>query len=75
MVTAGVIHDNTTFQGMDINLPEKMGIDLSEDEVRKPALDEQTHETNIASVNFFKFIFILSADCINSTHVNFIEGS
>jgi thioredoxin reductase (NADPH) len=54
----------------DLGLLEKMGIDLSEDEIRKPALDEQTHETNI------KGIYLAGVICGGmNTHRLFIENS
>ncbi len=54
----------------DLNLLEKMGIQLSEDEVRKPSLDEQTHQTNI------KGIYLAGVICGGmNTHRLFIENS
>lgn len=54
----------------DLGLLEKMGIDLSEDEVRKPALDEQTHQTNIEG------IYLAGVICGGmNTHRLFIENS
>lgn len=54
----------------DLNLLEKIGIQLSEDEVRKPSLDEQTHQTNI------KGIYLAGVICGGmNTHRLFIENS
>lgn len=54
----------------DLNLLEKMGIQLSEDEVRKPSFDEQTHQTNI------KGIYLAGVICGGmNTHRLFIENS
>lgn len=54
----------------DLNLLEKMGIQLSDDDVRKPSLDEQTHQTNI------KGIYLAGVICGGmNTHRLFIENS
>jgi thioredoxin reductase (NADPH) len=49
---------------------EKLGIELSKDNVRKPVYDEQTHETNI------KNIYLAGVICGGmNTHLLFIENS
>jgi thioredoxin reductase (NADPH) len=47
-----------------------MGIQLSDDEVKSPLIDEQTHETNV------KDIFLAGVICGGmNTHRLFIENS
>lgn len=54
----------------DLSFLEKMGIELSSDEVRKPAYDEATHETNV------KGIYLAGVVCGGmNTHSLFIENS
>jgi thioredoxin reductase (NADPH) len=54
----------------DLALLETMGIQLSEDELRKPALDEQNHQTNIEG------IYLAGVICGGmDTHRLFIENS
>jgi len=54
----------------DLSFLEKMGIELSYDEVRKPTYDEATHETNV------KGIYLAGVVCGGmNTHSLFIENS
>ena len=54
----------------DLSFLEKMGIELSYDEVRKPSYDETTHETNV------KGIYLAGVVCGGmNTHSLFIENS
>jgi thioredoxin reductase (NADPH) len=54
----------------DLSFLEKMGIQLSDDEVRKPAYDESTHETNVRD------IYLAGVICGGmNTHRLFIENS
>lgn len=54
----------------DLSFLQKLGIELSNDEVRKPAYNEDTHETNI------KGIYLAGVICGGmNTHRLFIENS
>ncbi|WP_207494266.1 YpdA family putative bacillithiol disulfide reductase [Aridibaculum aurantiacum] len=54
----------------DLSFLEKLGIELSDDEVRKPAYNEDTHETNVAG------IYLAGVICGGmNTHRLFIENS
>jgi thioredoxin reductase (NADPH) len=54
----------------NLNFLQKMGIELSADEVMKPVYDEETHETNV------KNIFLAGVICGGmNTHRLFIENS
>ena len=54
----------------DLNFLEKMGIELTADEVRKPSYNEETHETNIPG------IYLAGVVCGGmNTHRLFIENS
>jgi thioredoxin reductase (NADPH) len=54
----------------DLKFLERMGINLSQDEIHCPSIDEQTHETNI------KNIFLAGVICGGmNTHRLFIENS
>lgn len=54
----------------DLPFLEKLGIELSDDEVRKPVIDDRTHETNIPG------IFLAGVICGGmNTHRLFIENS
>jgi thioredoxin reductase (NADPH) len=54
----------------DLTFLEKMGIEFSNDEVRKPSYDEATHETNV------KGIYLAGVVCGGmNTHSLFIENS
>ncbi|MBL7744623.1 MAG: YpdA family putative bacillithiol disulfide reductase [Chitinophagaceae bacterium] len=54
----------------DLEFLQKAGIELSDDEVRKPVYDEETHETNVRG------IFLAGVICGGmNTHRLFIENS
>lgn len=54
----------------DLSFLQKMGIELSADEIRKPAYDPETHQTNIAG------IYLSGVICGGmDTHSLFIENS
>ena len=54
----------------NLSFLEKIGIHLSDDEVKKPFYDEQTHETNVPHV------FLAGVICGGmNTHRLFIENS
>ncbi len=54
----------------DLSFLQKLGIELSDDEVRKPVIDDSTHETNIPG------IFLAGVICGGmNTHRLFIENS
>jgi thioredoxin reductase (NADPH) len=54
----------------DLAFLQKLGIDLSEDDIKKPAIDDGTHETNIPG------IFLAGVICGGmNTHRLFIENS
>jgi thioredoxin reductase (NADPH) len=54
----------------NLSFLDNMGIDLSNDEVKKPAYNEETHETNISGV------FVAGVICGGmNTHRLFIENS
>lgn len=54
----------------NLDFLEQMGVQLSEDEIRTPFIDEHTHETNV------KNIFLAGVICGGmNTHRLFIENS
>jgi thioredoxin reductase (NADPH) len=54
----------------NLSFLQKLGIQLSDDEVRKPAYDDNSHETNV------KGIFLAGVICGGmNTHRLFIENS
>ena len=54
----------------DLSFLQKIGIKLSEDEIKKPEYNENTHETNV------KGIFLAGVICGGmNTHSLFIENS
>ena len=54
----------------DLSFLQKMGIELSADEIRKPVFDPETHQTNVAG------IYLAGVICGGmDTHSLFIENS